>query len=139
MQRVVDIYLAPNDPDCDEIKQFLEKQDLKLRIRDLAEKPLEADEIATLIRHFDLKHFLNTASKTYTKKKIDKTITDRNEIIQLMADDNDLIKKPIIVAGRLMVVGPNRQKIMEMLQIRPNGSDPIDRRPLGDNSKNFKK
>ena len=122
-----------------EIKELLEQQDLKLEIRDLSIKPLEADEIAALIRHFDLRHFLNTSSKTYIGKKLDKTIPDRNEIIQLMADDNDLIKKPIIVAGRLMVVGPNRHKIMEMLQLKPNGSDPIERRPLGENDKNSKK
>ncbi len=139
MRKVVDLYMAPNDPGCSEIKEFLERQDLQLHIRDLATKPLEAYEIAALIRHFDLKHFLNTSSKTYTGKKLDKTIPDRNEIIQLMADDNDLIKKPIIVAGRLMVVGPNRHKIMQMLQIKPNGSDPIERRPLSENDKNSKK
>ncbi len=139
MKRVVDLYVAPDDPDCTEIKELLEQQDLKLEIRDLSIKPLEADEIAALIRHFDLRHFLNTSSKTYIGKKLDKTIPDRNEIIQLMADDNDLIKKPIIVAGRLMVVGPNRHKIMEMLQLKPNGSDPIERRPLGENDKNSKK
>ncbi len=139
MKRVVDLYVAPDDPDCTEIKELLEQHDLKLKIRDLSVKPLEASEIAALIRHFDLKHFLNTSSKTYIGKKLDKTIPDRNEVIQLMADDNDLIKKPIIVAGRLMVVGPNRHKIMEMLQIKPNGSDPIERRPLGENDKNSKK
>ncbi len=139
MKSIVDLYMVPNDPACNEIKEFLEQADLKLKIHDLATKPLEADEIAALIRHFDLKHFLNTSSKTYTKNKLDKTITERDEIIQLMADDNDLIKKPIIVSGRLMVVGPNRRKIMEMLQIRPNGSDPIERRPLSENDKKSKK
>ena len=138
MRGVVDLYIAPNDPDCSEIKKFLEQQDLKLQIRDLATKPLEAHEIAALIRHFDLKHFLNTSSKAYTKKKLDQTTPDRNEIIQLMAEDNDLIKKPIIVAGRLMVVGPNRHKIIQMLQIRPNGSDPIERRPLSKNENSKK-
>jgi hypothetical protein len=40
----------------------------------------------------------------------------------MMADDNDLLVKPIVVAGRLMVVGPNRPKIIEMLQLKSNGS-----------------
>jgi regulatory protein spx len=139
MQRVVDFYMTPDDPECSEIKNFLEQQDLKLKIRDLTVKPLGVDEINALIRHFDLKHFLNTSSKSYAKKKLDSSDTGRNEMIQLMADDNDLIRRPIVVSGRLMVVGPNRQKIMEMLQIKPNGSDPIERRPLGENGKNSKK
>ena len=49
------------------------------------------------------------------------------------------LRKPIIVSGRLMVVGANRQKVMEMLQIRPNGSDPIERRQLDNNKKKSKK
>jgi regulatory protein spx len=139
MQRVVDFYMTPDDPECSEIKSFLEQQDLKLRIRDLTVKPLGVEEINTLIRHFDLKHFLNTSSKSYAKKKLDSGDTDRNEMIQLMADDNDLIKRPIVVSGRLMVVGPNLQKIMEMLQIKSNGSDPIERRPLVENGRVSKK
>lgn len=46
----------------------------------------------------------------------------RDELYKMMAENNDLIRKPIIVAGRLMVVGPNIPKIMEMLQIRSNGN-----------------
>jgi len=139
MQKVVDLYVAPDDPECNEIKSFLEEQDLKLKIRDLTVKPLGVDEVADLIKYFDLKHFLNTSSKSYTKKKLDKTIPGRDEVIQLMAEDNDLIRKPIIVSGRLMVVGPNRQKIMEMLQIKSNGSDTIERRQLNENNKSLKK
>jgi regulatory protein spx len=139
MQRVVDLYVAPDDPECTEIREFLEQQDFNLKVRDLIAKPLGVDEINALIRHFDLRHFLNTSSKSYSKKKLDNAIPNRNELIQLMADDNDLIKKPIIVSGRLMVVGPNRNKIMEMLQIKPNGSDPIERRQLAEGGKESKK
>jgi regulatory protein spx len=139
MRRVVNLYMAPNDPGCIEIKEFLEQQDLKLQVHDVKNKPLVADEIAELIKHFNLKHFLNTSSKTYTKRKLDKSLLDRKEVIQLMADDNDLIRKPIIVVGRLMVVGANREKVMEMLQIKPNGSEPIERRQLGNIEKKPKK
>jgi len=139
MRRVVNLYMAPNEPGCIEIKEFLEQQDLKLLIRDVEIKPLVVDEIAELVRHFNLKHFLDTSSKIYTKKKLDKILPDRREVIQLMADDNNLIKKPIVVVGRLMVVGANRQKVMEMLQIKSNGSDPIERRQLDDNEKKKKK
>ena len=126
MLKRVELYMVPDDPGCNEVLDFLEQQDLRLMIRDLTSRPLQADEISRLFRHFDMRHFLNSSSKVYSRRKLDKDLPNRKEIIELMAGDNELIRKPIIVAGRLMVVGPNRHKIMEMLQIKPNGSDPSE-------------
>jgi arsenate reductase-like glutaredoxin family protein len=122
MRRVVDLYTVPGDRHCEEIRDFLEKQDIKLVIRDVTNKPLSYEEIAKLIRHLDLKHFVNTESKLYSLKKLHQELPDRSELFEMMADDNDLLVKPIVVAGRLMVVGPNRPKIIEMLQLKSNGS-----------------
>jgi arsenate reductase-like glutaredoxin family protein len=127
MQKIVDLFMVPDDPDCVEVQEFLQQQDLRVQIHDIEKKPLTAKEIANLIRHLDLKHFLNASSKTYSRKKLDKSLPSREEVIALMAEDNDLLRKPIIVAGRLMVVGPNRSKIVQMLQLRGNGSDPMER------------
>lgn len=126
MVRSVQLYVAPDEPACIEVQEFLEQHDFHMQIRDVRTKPLDAEELDKLLRHFDLKHFLNESSKAFTKKRLDKFLPSREELIQLIANDNDLLRKPIIVAGRLMVVGPNRQKIMEMLQIKSNGSDPAD-------------
>ena len=128
MQKIVDIFMVPDDPDCVEVQEFLQQQDLRLHIHDIEKKPLTHDEIARLVRHLDLKHFLNSSSKVYSSKKLDKSLPSREEVIALMAEDNDLLRKPIIVAGRLMVIGPNRSKIIEMLQLKGNGSDPTEQR-----------
>jgi len=126
MLKSVELYTIPNDRDCDAIMGFLQKLDLKLNIRDLKKQPLTFDEITGLIRHLNLKHFLNAESKAFRKAKLDLDDLNRDEIFKLMADDNDLIRKPILVAGRLMTVGCNTDKIKEMLQIKSNGSNPSD-------------
>lgn len=126
MLRRVDLYTDPEEPGCDEIKEFLVTLDLDLRIRDLSVRPLGAEELDRLIRHIDMKHFINIASKAFKKFRFDKVIPSRKEVIELMASDNELLRKPIVVAGRLMTVGCNRFKIMEMLQIKNNGSDPLE-------------
>ncbi|UCD93546.1 MAG: hypothetical protein JSU69_07170 [Candidatus Zixiibacteriota bacterium] len=128
MQKIVDIIMVPNEPGCVEVQEFLQQQDLRLQIRDIKKKPLTEDEITRLVRHLDLKHFLNSSSRIYSRKKLDKSLPSRKEVIALMAEDNDLLKKPIIIAGRLMVIGPNRSKIVEMLQLKSNGSDPTEQR-----------
>lgn len=124
MQKRVDFYTYPHETNCEEMRQFLQTQDLDLRVRDLTKQPLTFDELNRLIRHIDIKHFINVGSKAYKKHHLDKELPDRRQIITYMAEDNDLLRKPIIIAGRLMTVGCNRQKIMEMLQIKSNGSDP---------------
>jgi arsenate reductase-like glutaredoxin family protein len=127
--------MVPNDPDCVEVQKFLQNQDLRLQIHDIEKKPLTQDEIARLVRHLDLKHFLNSSSKIYSRKKLDKSLPSREEVIALMAEDNDLLRKPIIVAGRLMVIGSNRSKIIEMLQLKGNGSDPVEQRTAANSAK----
>jgi len=124
MRKIVDLYMVPGDPASEDVQEFLEKQDLLLRVRDIKKDPLSYDRIARLVRHLKLEHFLNTSSKAYARKGLDKNLPGRHEVIEMMARDNDLLKTPIIVAGRLMVVGTNRKKLKEMLQIKSNGSDP---------------
>jgi arsenate reductase-like glutaredoxin family protein len=126
MLKRVDIYSYTDDPGFEEIKRFLDNYDYDIRVRDLHNRPLNADEIAVLIRHFDTKHFISTASKAYKKFHLERETPKRKELIAMMAEDNELLRQPIIVAGRLMTVGCNRQKIMEMLQIKSNGSDPAE-------------
>jgi len=125
MRRTIDFYMVPGDPGCKEIQEFLEQQDIMLNIRDVSKRPLNFSELSRLIRHLNLKHFLNTSSKTYSKKMLDKELPERRKVIEMLADDNDLLRKPIIVAGRLMVVGPNRFKVVEMLQLKRDGDDEL--------------
>lgn len=121
MFKNVVMYTKPKNGQCDEIKDYLIEQDIGLQIRDISTDPLGRPEISRLLRHFDLKHFLDSDSKIYKRNKIDQLLPARDEIINLMVDDNDLLRVPIIVAGRLMTIGCNREKITEMLQIRKNG------------------
>lgn len=123
MLKRVKIYTDPKDPLCSEAQSFLEEQEVLLQVHDVKQQPLSSMQISRLIRHFDLRHFLNEASQAYKKNKLDKSLPEREEVIELMATDNDLLRKPIIVAGRLMTVGCNRDKIIEMLQLKVNGDE----------------
>ncbi len=125
MRKRIDLYVNPKEQACQDIEKFLQDLEIRLVIRNIETEPLNYNEIVALFRHFDLKHFLNSESKAYKKHKLDQGLPDRKEIFTLMADDNTLIRRPIVVAGRLMVVGCNIDKISEMLQIRPNGSELI--------------
>jgi len=123
MLKKVVMYIKPLVIQCEDVKKYLIEQDVNLQVRDIQADPLGRPEISRLLRHFDLKHFLDSDSKTFKKNKIEKSMPERDEVISMIADDNDLLRVPIIVAGRLMTIGCNREKISEMLQIRRNGSN----------------
>ena len=123
MLKSVLMYTKPKVSECDEVKEFLISQEVKLQIRDIEANPLGRYEIIRLLKNFDLKHFLDTDSKVYRRNKIDKSMPERNEIIDMIIENNDLLRVPILIAGRLMTIGSNREKITEMLQIRNNSSN----------------
>ena len=135
MLRRVNLYVCPNEQECGEISEFLKKQEIDLVIRDIKARPLGVEEITQLFRHFDTKHFLNEHSNSFTKHKLDVELPPRPELYELMAQDNDLIKRPVVVAGRLMVIGCNISKIKEMLQLRDAEEEP-DNNSLGNRAFN---
>ena len=128
MLKRVDFYTYPNDSDCKELMKFLQDSDVHLVVRDLKERPLHVGELTRLFRHFDMKHFLNERAKSYKKNNLHKELPPRKDLFELMANDSELIKNPIVVSGRLMVIGCNIEKIKEMLQIDSNGSAKVENR-----------
>ncbi len=129
MNKKVVFYFDPKDGSCSEIKEFLEAHSVNLRLHDISANPLSSSHIAGLLRNFNINHFLSPASKNGKKLKLEKVMTNRGDVIELMAEDNSLVQWPIIVAGRLMSIGPNRQAIIDMLQLNSNGSGPNDDEP----------
>lgn len=120
-KRATFISYGNSDP-CAETKKFIEEAGIVLDVRDLEKDPLSEHELKKMIGHLDLSHFLNTMSESYTKNKLDSNSLDRNEVIKLMAADYTLIRRPIIKGSRLLVVGCDKKKITEMLQLNSNGT-----------------
>ena len=128
MRKKVILYFDPRDASCGEIKDYLQGQSLELRLHDISTDPLSSSHIASLLRHFDLRHFLNAEQNTYKKHNFDNNLPQREEVFELIAEDNNLMQWPIITAGRLMSVRPNRKAVKDMLEMNPNGSEPGENR-----------
>ena len=90
MLKTVDIFVYPEDSDCKEVRDFLEKQDVRLKVHDIKKEPLRLDEITRLMRHFNLKHFLNPEANGFGRHHIDDTLPPRDELYKMMAENNDL-------------------------------------------------
>jgi len=93
-------------------------------VHDLRARPLNFGQLSKLLKNFDIEHFLNTNAKTGKNKSPDLNLTNRQEVIQMIADDNSLLQKPIIVSGRLITFGYDRRTILNMLQLKPETFEP---------------
>lgn len=114
-------YSYGDDARCTEVKKYIEDSGILLDVRDLSRQPLTRNELADLIGHLSIDHFLNHMSESYIKHNLDEVKLSREELFELMAADYTLIRKPIIVSSRLMTIGYDKKKIAEMLQINSNG------------------
>jgi arsenate reductase-like glutaredoxin family protein len=119
------------DEQCAETRKFIENAGVLLDVRDLSRQPLSVDEVDKLIGHIHIDHFLNPLSASYAKYELDKKTPERREMIKLIAADYTLLRRPIIKNNRLFLVGCDRRKIAEMLQISPNGKPQDDDRDNG--------
>ena len=139
------IYLTyGNDEDCTQTRQFLEEAGVVLEIRDIVKDPLNAYELKGVLGYLDAGHFINPSSESYAKHNLSESIPQRDELLNIIAEDNTLLKRPIIKTNRLMVVGCDKEKISEMLRLNgePSARDisgNIRRHQNGSNRNYFKR
>ena len=112
------IYLTyGNDEGCAETRKFLEEAGVVLDIRDLEKTPMSAYELMGVLGHLDAKHFLNPLSESYAKHNLGEKMPPREQLVELIAQDITLLKRPIIKTTRLLTVGCDKGKISEMLRL----------------------
>jgi len=110
-----------SDDTCLETKKFIEDAGVLLSVRDIEKEPLSPEEIDRLLGYYDPRHFLNMASPSYEKKRLDEKLPDRHELIDLIAEDHTLLRRPIVQTARLTTVGCDKKSIGLMLQLNENG------------------
>lgn len=119
------------DSICQEARKFIEDSGVLLTIRDIEKKPFSYLELKRMIGYKNLDHFLNQMAPGYSKNKIGDILDDRDEVLKAIAEDNSILRFPIIQTSRLMTIGCNKKMISEMLQISSNGSNPSSDEPRG--------
>jgi arsenate reductase len=83
----------------------MEKRGFQLYFRDLAKDKLSAAELEKLIGKRDYTDFLNTRNELFRRKKMKDNPPTRKEAVRMMAQEPNLIRRPVIVAGGRVVVG----------------------------------
>lgn len=92
----------------------MEQCGFDLRLRDIGKDRLRAEEVEKLIGRRDYTMFLNTRNKIYRQKNMKRNPPSRTQAIQMIAEEPNLIRRPIIVAGNRIILGFNQESIDEL-------------------------
>jgi regulatory protein spx len=95
----------PTCTTCRKAKKFMERRGFQLYFRDLAKERLSSAELEKLIGRHDYTGFLNTRNELYRKENMKEEPPTRKQAIRMMAKEPNLIRRPLIVAGRRVIVG----------------------------------
>ncbi len=68
-------------------------------------KGLSVAELEALIGDRDYKQFLNPRNELYRERKMQEHPPSRSEALQLMSENPNLIRRPILVKGRKLILG----------------------------------
>ena len=79
--------------------------------RDYAKVPLSAAELKELFAGRDPRDFLNARSPAFKAMGLAGKALTVEQAIALMAKEPNLIKRPIVVAGKEMIAGFDRERL----------------------------
>ena len=83
--------------------------------RDLDKQPLSEQELDELIGRRDYKPFLNPRNELYRERNMADKVPTRAEAIRLMSRNPNLIKRPVVVRGDLIVLGLDEMAYRNLL------------------------
>ncbi len=95
----------PNCTTCRRARSFMEKRGFQLYFRDLAKDKLSSAELEKLIGNRDYTKFLNSRNKLFRRKKMKENPPSRRDAVRMMAQEPNLIRRPVVVAGGRVVLG----------------------------------
>ncbi len=93
------------------------RDELKVELdeRDYAKQPFTEAELKQLFKGLDPRDFLNPKSPAYKQMGLKDRKNSGAEAIKLMAQDANLIKRPLVVVGERLVAGFDRDRLREFL------------------------
>ena len=99
----------PKCSTCMKAKKWLEEKEIEFEQRDIKEEKPTAEELKTWWRKsgLPLKRFFNTSGKLYKEMQLKEKLAamSEREQLELLGQDGMLVKRPIVVTEKEVLVG----------------------------------
>jgi arsenate reductase-like glutaredoxin family protein len=94
------------------------RDDLKVELeeRDYAKNPLDLTELRELFKGRDPRDFLSTKSPAFKAMGLQGKTLTAAQTLKLMAQEPNLIRRPLVIVGREMIAGLDRDRLKQALR-----------------------
>jgi Spx/MgsR family transcriptional regulator len=106
----------PTCTTCRKAKAYLEKLGADLELRSLDKQKLSKAELDELIGERDHTQFLSSRNELYRTRKMKDHPPTRAEAIRLMAEEPNLIRRPVAMRGKRIVLGYDEEAYKELVK-----------------------
>ncbi len=103
---------------CDSVRKalkFLRSHNIPFEFIDFRETPVDESTIRSWLQKTDLKTLFNTRGTTYRTLKLKELDLDDEEKIPWLAKENMLIKRPVIILDKKVIIGYNESEYLNQL------------------------
>ncbi|PYU08136.1 MAG: hypothetical protein DMG33_02505 [Acidobacteria bacterium] len=94
----------------------MQRHGVELEFRDLGKERLTKAELDQLIGKRDYKKFLNPRNELYRLRKMKDKPPSRAEAINLMAQEPNLIRRPVVIRGGQLVLGYDEGALKKLVK-----------------------
>jgi arsenate reductase len=86
-----------------------------LALRDLSAESLSVEELDALIGERDYLEFLNSRNELYRERNMKEHPPSRAEALKLMAAEPNLIRRPVVIAGKRIILGYDEEALKKLV------------------------
>jgi regulatory protein spx len=117
---MVTLYLTPSCTSCRKARAWLEEHQIEYVERNILSEPLTVEEIKSILRLTEdgTEEIISTNSKTYQQLNVDIDALPLNELYELIIDNPQMLRRPIIMDHKRLQVGYNDDDIRRFLPRR---------------------
>ena len=114
---MITLFLSPSCTSCRKARAWLTKHEVPFQEHNIITSPLSREELMSILSFTEngTEDIISTRSKVFQKLDIDVDKMSISELIQLIADNPSLLRRPILLDKKRMQIGFNEDEIRSFL------------------------
>jgi regulatory protein spx len=114
---MITLFLSPSCTSCRKARAWLANHEVNYQEHNIITSPLSRDELLSILSFTEngTEDIISTRSKVFQKLDIDVEELSVLNLIQLIADNPSLLRRPIIMDKKRMQIGFNEDEIRAFL------------------------
>lgn len=114
---MITLFLSPSCTSCRKARAWLERHDVDYVEHNIVTNPLTQDELMSILSFTEngTEDIISTRSKVFQMLEVDVDELSISQLIELIASNPSLLRRPIIIDSKRMQIGFNEDEIRAFL------------------------